>query len=108
MMYSCFDDKSGSYRYFKDSRQLAINADLPIPRLPQYAGDVGVPAIEAGRSLPSDAQPVGSGFFAQGQIVQCDGGGLGSVDDTVEWFKQDGWKWAVGILAAVIVVKHVL
>jgi len=74
MRYSCFDAAGGSYRYFEDNAQLAINSDLPVPSLPRSAGRVGVPARESGRPLPRAAKEVGRGFFATGVIVNCRSG----------------------------------
>jgi hypothetical protein len=83
MRYSCFDPATGLYDYFEDSRSIPINADLPVPKLPG-ATQIGVASIEAGRPLPSDAQRIGQGWNAQGQIVQCGrgprGGALGAFD----------------------------
>jgi hypothetical protein len=100
--YSCFDPKAGQYDYYEDGTQLAINADLPVPRLPPMAGKVGVPAIDAGRPLPSAAKRVGKGWHARGLIVQCGRGssalsGLGAV------FESDSVKTALVVagLAAV-------
>ena len=70
MIYSCFDAKSGLYRYFQDGDQRAINADLPVPSF-RSSTKLGVPATEAGRPLPSGAVPAGSGWRARGMIVQC-------------------------------------
>jgi len=75
-MYSCFDAKSGLYRYFQDGEQRAINADLPVPTF-RNETKLGVPATEAGRPLPSGAVPAGSGWRARGMIVQCGSGGSG-------------------------------
>ncbi len=81
MIYSCFDDRRGLYRYFRTEENLPINADLPVPKLPAPTGDVGVPSILSGRPLPSGAKLVGHGWHARGIVVQCGGeslGGLGS------------------------------
>ena len=72
MIYSCFNERAGHYEYFEDDRGQAINGDLPVPTLQgKMAGKVGVPARDAGRSLPSDAKRIGTGWAAQGMIVQC-------------------------------------
>lgn len=71
MIYSCFDDKSGRYRYFEDGSQRAVNSDLPIPSLNGKATKLGVPSTEAGRDLPLEAKPCGSGYRARGILVQC-------------------------------------
>lgn len=75
MIYSCFDAPTGLYRYFETAEAKAINADLPVPSLPRAVGRVGVPAILAGRPLPADARPAGTGWAARGILVRCDGGG---------------------------------
>lgn len=90
MLYSCFNPEVGLYDYFEDDAQRAINADLPVPKLPPIAGKVGVPAIDAGRPLPSGAKPAGKGWHAKGVVVQCGrgsrvvNGGLGDfmISDT--------------------------
>lgn len=72
MIYSCFDQKSGQYRYFQDSLQIPVNGDLPVPNyLKNRATKLGVPALEAGRPLPRDAKMVGRGIAARGMIVSC-------------------------------------
>lgn len=72
MIYSCFDQKSGQYRYFQDTHQIPVNGDLPVPNyLKNRATKLGVPALEAGRPLPRDARPVGRGLAARGMIVHC-------------------------------------
>lgn len=81
MIYSCFDQNSGLYRYFEDDKQIPVNGDLPVPTwLKSRATKLGVPALEAGRPLPSDARAMGRGPAARGMIVSCNGGmsGLGS------------------------------
>ena len=70
MIYSCFDARSGLYRYFEDSASQPVNSDLPVPSFPR-ATKIGVPAIEAARALPAEARPAGSGWHARGIIVQC-------------------------------------
>ena len=79
MIYSCFDQQTGHYRYFEDSRTVPVNGDLPVPTWlkGRVANGIGVPTAEAGRSLPSDARPAGTGTAARGLMVQC-GGGPGS------------------------------
>jgi len=72
MIYSCFDQKSGHYRYFEGPEQIPINGDLPVPNyLKGRATKLGVPALEAGRPLPSQAKAVGQGLQARGMIVNC-------------------------------------
>jgi len=81
MIYSCFDDRSGLYRYFHTDESFPVNADLPVPRLPEPIGKVGVPSILSGRTLPVGARLAGHGWHARGIVVQCGngtGGGLGS------------------------------
>lgn len=72
MIYSCFDQNSGLYRYFQDSTQIPVNGDLPVPNyLKGRATKLGVPALEAGRPLPRDARPIGRGVPARGMLVNC-------------------------------------
>lgn len=72
MMYSCFDQNSGLYRYFQDDKQIPVNGDLPVPTyLKSRATKLGVPALEAGRPLPANARPVGRGVPARGMVVSC-------------------------------------
>lgn len=105
MIYSCWDPTSGLYDYFVDKREIAINADLPVPSLPAPGNRIGVAALEAGRSLPSGAKRAGRGWHARGLVVQCGRGtgsksGMGSVDSAVGWVKDGGWLWiaAAGVL----------
>jgi len=111
MLYSCFNPASGLYDYFQDGKQLAINADLPVPKLPPMAGKIGVPAINAGRPLPQDAKPAGQGWHAKGLIVQCGRGALGASDGTPsegwDWFKSGGWKWVLGGAVAIWIVRRI-
>ncbi len=79
MIYSCFDQKAGLYRYFQDDTQRPINADLPVPRLPRAVERIGVPAIDAARPFPSGAKVAGRGWHARGIVVQCPARGLGGV-----------------------------
>lgn len=114
MIYSCFNPNSGRYRYFEDTRQIQVNADLPVPKLPPPAGKIGVPAIDAGRPLPRDARPVGEGWHAKGIVVRCGNGssgmaGLGTEGTPVEaweWTKAGGWKWIVGGAIAIWIVRR--
>ena len=72
MIYSCFDQPSGLYRYFENSHQIPVNGDLPVPTyLSSRATKLGVPSMEAGRPLPSDARQIGTGLQARGMIVRC-------------------------------------
>jgi hypothetical protein len=72
MIYSCFDQNSGLYRYFQDNTQIPVNGDLPVPNyLKGRATKLGVPALEAGRPLPPHAKAIGTGLQARGMIVSC-------------------------------------
>jgi hypothetical protein len=72
MIYSCFNEKAGQYEYFSDDRALPVNGDFPVPQLGSLqAGRVGVPARDAGRSLPKGVKRAGTGWQARGVIVQC-------------------------------------
>ncbi len=112
MLYSCFNPTTGLYAYFETPEGIAVNSDLPTPRLPAVTGKIGVPAIEAGRPMPSGAKPVGQGWHARGIIVQCGGGGvsglgLPTADEAWTWTKEGGWKWLVGGMVAIWVVRKV-
>jgi hypothetical protein len=84
MRYSCFDAQSALYDYFEDDRTIAINADVPVPRM-RTVGSIGVPSIEAGERVPSGAKHVGRGWHAQGLIAQCGKGPLGAFDLSNKW-----------------------
>lgn len=72
MNYSCFNPKLGMYEYFVDEAGHPMNGDLPVPSFPRgQAGVVGVPALDAGRRLPSGAKRAGTGWHARGMIVTC-------------------------------------
>jgi len=117
MHYSCFDPSTGMYDYFTDGESgVPINGDLPVPKLPS-ATQLGVAAIEVGRSLPANAQRVGRGWQARGQIVQCGRNpmglsgspdGLGSFSEYVDWLKDGGWKWVAAAGAAGVLVMYYL
>ena len=84
MLYSCFDPQTGLYNVFEDGKTHPVNGDLPVPQLSSasYAGTVGTPSIEAGRSLPSGASMVGTSWNAKGLVVNCganQASGLGEV-----------------------------
>jgi hypothetical protein len=83
MIYSCFNDKLGLYEYFETPGHHPTNGDLPAPREGRQAGTVGVPAMEAGRKIPSGARRAGTGWEAKGIIVSCQNKpvqGIGSFD----------------------------
>lgn len=71
MIYSCFNQKLGLYEYYEDDRGHPTNGDLPVPSNGTQAGEVGVPAMDAGRNLPAGTKRVGNGWHARGLIVQC-------------------------------------
>lgn len=83
MIYSCFEPKSGLYDYFETADRIPINADLPIPKLPQGVSGIGVPAIEAGRPMPFNARHVGQGWHARGMLINCGRTPMGDADATV-------------------------
>jgi|GEM_PF-2667205 len=75
MMYSCFDQDTGTYKYFEDSKTIPVNGDLPVPNwLKGRTTKLGVPSLDAGRPLPKEAKPVGRGAQARGMVVQCNAG----------------------------------
>lgn len=109
MIYSCFDASTGLYTYFQDDGTMPINMDLPVPRFRKET-QIGVAAIDAARPMPSSAKVVGQGWHARGQVVDCQGSmnGLGlDVDSATTWVKDGGWKWIVGGLAVVWVLRRI-
>jgi hypothetical protein len=100
MIYSCFVPERGTYDYYENSLQMQLNADLPVPRLPPDAGKIGVPAIDAGRPLPSDARKTGEGWHARGMVVNCRGrSGMSAFGELPN---APTWVWpvvGVGLLA---------
>lgn len=103
MIYSVFAPDRAEYDYYESaSVQLPLNADLPVPSLPPIAGQIGVPAIEAGRPLPSDAKPVGRGWFARGMIARRSTGlGAFSLNPSGAWMVV-----VAGAIAAWLWYKH--
>jgi hypothetical protein len=100
VIYSAFDEASGYYRYYEDSRGHPVNADLPIPPIAPEAGRVGAPARECGRTLPLDARPIGTGWHARGLIVASAAPRVGVGD----YAGPPPWKIGVGIALGAIVV----
>ena len=102
MIYSCFNQLLGEYEYFEDDRGHATNGDLAVPSFPRRAGKVGVPSIEAGRTLPKGARRTGRGFRARGLLVQCkpsepralSGLGADGAISTTQW-----WVIGLGLVA---------
>lgn len=89
MIYSRWDPSSGRYDYFETPEALGRNDDLPVPRLPA-GGAIGVASVAAGRPLPGDATPIGSGERALGSIVPTVRGGVlaglaGAIDPRWLW-----------------------
>lgn len=82
MIYSCFQEGAGVYRYFRDDTERAVNSDLPVP---SYSSDtkIGAPSRDAARPFPSGAKPIGKGWHARGIIVKCPSSGLGALGDLV-------------------------
>lgn len=111
MIYSCFDPAVGLYDYFEDDKQIPINGDLPIPKLPSIAGKIGVPAMDAGRPLPMSAKRIGQGWHAKGMIVRCSkSGGIGAADGSIseglDWAKQGGWVWLLSGAAIIWAIRR--
>jgi len=79
MIYSCFNPKAGLYDYYEGPDVYPINADLPVPSLPPEIAGIGVPSIEAARSMPSGVTPAGQGWHARGMLVSCGRGPLGEL-----------------------------
>lgn len=85
MIYSCFDQSTGLYKYWEDSLTIPVNGDLPVPSyLSSRATKLGVPSLEAGRPLPSAARSIGEGHRARGMIVRCDSPLSGFIGTTME------------------------
>jgi hypothetical protein len=86
MIYSIFSPERGEYDYFESPDQLPLNADLPVPSLPPVAGQIGVPAMDAGRPLPGNAKPIGRGWHAHGMLARRSGGlGAFSLNPSGAW-----------------------
>lgn len=88
MRYSCFDPSIGLYHVYENDEPLNYNADLPIPRLGKAVSGIGVPSIVAARPFPRSASYRGTSWNAQGVIVKCPGGGLGSLEEI--WDEHSG------------------
>lgn len=71
MIYSRWRPDTGGYDYLESPGTHNINDDLPTPQLPM-ATKIGVPSIEAGRLVPSDAKLVGEGDIAIGLVAPVD------------------------------------
>jgi hypothetical protein len=84
MIYSCFNEQTGLYEYLEDDATQRMNGDLPIPSFPMTAGEIGVPAREAGRPAPIGARKVGQGLEPRGVIVQCENETYRSLDGVFE------------------------
>ncbi len=69
MIYSRFNERLGIYDLFEDSSVRAMNADLPVPKLPPATNGIGVPAKLAGRPLPMRAKRIGTSWQPRGVIV---------------------------------------
>lgn len=82
MIYSCFHQPSGYYRYFWDEHEVPVNGDLPVPNwLTSKATKLGTPANEAGRPLPKSARPMGHGLQARGMVCHCEMTGLSGLGE---------------------------
>lgn len=77
MIYSVFVPEQGLYHYYETPENKPVNGDLPVPKLGQDAGKIGVAAMDAGRPLPSNARKVGQGWTARGVIASQGFGVLG-------------------------------
>jgi len=69
MIYSRFDDQTGTYDLFSDRSTHALNGDFPVPSLGPDAGGIGVPATEAGRPVPRGAKRIGTSWQARGLVA---------------------------------------
>lgn len=70
LLYSRWRPETGGYDYFEsDETPEPLGNDLPMPKLVPVGG-IGVPSVEAGRTLPDSAVYVGSGGAAQGVIAR--------------------------------------
>lgn len=70
-IYSRWHPDTGGYDYFTVPGGLNLNDDLPTPDLVP-ATKIGVPSIEAGRAIPTNASLVGQGPVAVGLVAPCD------------------------------------
>jgi hypothetical protein len=103
MIYSCFDEPTGLYRYFQDDKNQALNSDLPVPKFSAAERTkAGIPAVVAARPFPEGATYVGTGWAAKGMIVKCPSGGLSmsGVFDTSTW--PSWWPYAAGAGAGLL------
>ncbi len=108
MRYSCFDQGTGLYRVFEDASAIPINGDLPIPSLSGVVNGIGVPSVDAARSLPGGARYIGTNWNPIGMIVNCGGGSSGGDVAGIEDFSTGGKTIvlaAILVLGAWIVVK---
>jgi hypothetical protein len=71
LVYSRWRPDIGGFEYFQTADQHNINDDLPTPELLPPT-KIGVPSMEAGRSLPPGARKVGEGPLARGLIAPVD------------------------------------
>jgi len=87
MLYSRWHSAQGQYEVFEGPDIVGLNDDLPVPSLPQTT-QLGVPSVEAGRSLPASPARVGMVETAQGLVVpslRFAGVGATSDGDTTPW-----------------------
>ena len=100
MIYSCFDQGSGAYRYFEDEKQIPVNGDLPVPNWLKGRSiqGIGVPSLEAGRPMPADAKFIGMGPNARGVVANCQSSGrsLGELSADQKQYLIAGSAVAVG------------
>lgn len=85
-IYSVFVPEEGVYKYYESAKNVAVNADLPVPQLGSDAGKIGVPAMDAARRLPGDAKLVGQGWQARGIIASKGGRPLAGLGDDLVLF----------------------
>ena len=71
LVYSRWRPDIGGFEYFQTADQHNINDDLPTPELLPPT-KIGLPSMEAGRSLPHGARKVGEGALARGLIAPVD------------------------------------
>ncbi len=68
-MYSVFDQGKGDFAYYEGEDGLDINDDRPVPKFASgLRTAIGIPSVQAGRPMPSNARFVGRGSEAIGIV----------------------------------------
>jgi len=113
VIYSRWRPEGGGYDYFEDASLPNLNDDLPNPDKVRMAGEIGVPSVECGRSIPESASWAGEGEVARGVIAPIDPsrimvrsriGGLGGAQPSSK-IVDFGLAFGVTLLAIVVAVE---